>query len=71
MTEALGDDLHRHAVGRQQGGVGVAEVGPDHRRQVLPRAVQAYLDLSTAVITPRAARWRYRWDTRPRTTRIR
>jgi transposase len=38
-------------------------------------AVQAYLDLAIAVITLRAllraAWWRYRWDTRPRSPRIR
>jgi hypothetical protein len=35
VAQALGDDLHRHAVGEQQGGVGVAEVVQSDRRQSL------------------------------------
>jgi hypothetical protein len=37
---ALGDNLHRHAVGEQQGGVGVPQVvKSDHRQLLLPHCL--------------------------------
>jgi hypothetical protein len=36
VAQALRDDLHRHAVDKQQGGVGMAEVvQPDQRQSLL------------------------------------
>jgi hypothetical protein len=47
VTEALGDDLHRHAVTQQQGGVGAAEVvQPDHRQLLLPQRLAPLDDLA-------------------------
>ena len=47
MAQALRDDLDRHAIGQQQGGLGVAEVvQPDHRQQVLSQRLARLNDLA-------------------------
>jgi hypothetical protein len=47
VAEALRDHFHRHAVGEQQGGVGVAEVvQPDRGEQVLPQRLAGLGDLA-------------------------
>jgi hypothetical protein len=42
VAHALRDDLHRHTIGQQQGGVGVPPVvRPDHRQSLLQRLARA------------------------------